>query len=287
MVYLKIMTSFISRIPLSGGRWLGWAAAAVLSASSAGGQIILDLHDPPGTHGAVKTDGVAWFQDSHSSHANAANKRFLCLQSKTTDDVAYGFNVLDPNDAGLNPPEMKDYIKQTASLTLDQVPEAYGFRVFLFDGNQQQSGGSFDHVDIVELEVYLANTADIVDLDVLRGTTIQAGITSNLVYSLDKPMQDYTVRVEGITGGGDADMHFFIPDDLFQAARVDAGDESANFVYLFARHENDNDGFEHYLADLAYAYVNPVPEPSRAVMILGGLLGASLVRRRGRARPVA
>jgi hypothetical protein len=104
--------------------------------------------------------------------------------------------------------------------------------------------------------------------------------TANMIYDLDKPNNDFTLRVDGSVGTGGADMYFFVPNALF-------GSNEAINVYLFYQYTNFNDGREAWSLDKNSTYVNPsggeVPEPTTlALWTLGGSL--ALLRRSRRKR---
>lgn len=140
------------------------------------------------------------------------------------------------------------------------------------DANQNQSEGA-DHIDITMLQLFTSTSASL--------TSIADLTTANMIYDLDKPNNDFTLRVDGSVGTGGADMYFFVPNGLF-------GSNEAINVYLFYQYTNFNDGTEAWTLDKNSTYVNPsgggeVPEPTTlALWTLGGSL--ALLRRSRRKR---
>lgn len=254
-------------------RFAGFTACAIgslMAATPARAVTILDLHDAPGTHGVLRTDGVAWFQDQHDKHEPPHNKEFLTLQSNSSEiqgynsdaDPAFYFEVVE---------------NKTRRLTLSEVPLVAGFRVFYLDANQSQTQGIPDHIDLEELEIGTTNEAN----SHIGGSIADLRTLWTSAYSLDKLNADFTVRIEGEQGNAVSDMHVFIPDSLFTRF----GDEATTFVYLFSRFTNNNAGSEHWNVDTAFAYQPPpssgtIPEPATASLGLLSFGGMMLLRRR-------
>lgn len=247
----------------------------LVTVTPVGAVTLIDLHDPPGTHGVFKTDGVAWFRDQHDKHQPQHTQTFLALGD---NDVAIeGYN----NDAALHGHFYDDVDENnTRPLRLSEVPLVSGYRVFYLDANQSQTQGVPDHIDLEELEIGTTNEAS----NNFNGTIAGLRALWHSAYSLDKPGDDFTVRVEGEQGTARADMHLYVPDSFFTRF----GSEAETFVYLYSRFTNNNDGHEHWIVDKAYNYEGPpgtVPEPASMGMIGASLL--MLARRRCRCESLA
>lgn len=223
--------------------------------------------------GTIFTDGVALFQHiNKEKHKNP--DAFLTTQDdqkKPNDDgFVAAFNGASANSGN---PEAIFSGGKTHTIVLGDIPVTSdnAFRVFLFDANQNQSEGE-DHIDITMLQLFTSASASLTSLADLT--------TATKIYDLDKPNNDFTLRVDGSVGTGGADMYFFVPNALF-------GSNEAINVYLFYQYTNFNDGTEAWALDKNSTYVNPsggeVPEPTTlALWTLGGSL--ALLRRSRRKR---
>ena len=226
-----------------------------------GAATILDLHSPSGTHGQIVTAGGAYFEDIHEGHTQSN----VFLELTSNDPSIQGING-DFSAGNVPYPEI-DHSK-TRKIALSEVPLAFGFRVFLLDSNQTQSGPDYDHIDIEQLKVWtVPNSTTILTLSDLN--------SHPMAYDLDIGI-DYTLRAEGKQGSGKSDMHLFIPDSAFTRH----GDETQTSVYFYTQMTNNSDGFEHLSVDDTFTYSNPVPEPSSALLFGLALVGTFLRRQR-------
>jgi hypothetical protein len=226
--------------------------------------ILLDLHT--GGHGAAKTDGVAWFQDNHDKHDHTLNFLTFAKDEPNDDGTLAGHNGSAAGGASEYPK-----VFSRMDIKLSEVPLFFGYRIFLFDGNQQQKAGVYDHLDMTSLMLYTAGAA--------QDTLANIQTNGMLAYDMDGGVNDYTVRIEGRVGNAGADMHLFVPDSLFHVY----GTPEDTFVYLFSAFEGNDDGREHWnLGTGEFDYREPVPLPATWQLLAGGLVLLRIRRDRNR-----
>lgn len=171
---------------------------------------------------------------------------FLTIHKKNTEE---GFNTdATPLPLDATRPHW------TNMVDFDSVDTSTGFVQLLLDWNEANDKDD-PLLNLVDLEVYLSDTANIDDLNVLRSQTH--------IFTLG---EDVFLRDQN-AGQGRADLLVELSRDLFTG-------HSGQYFYLYSKFTSSDASFEEW------SYKNVVPTPAAVLPVLGGLFGAAFRRQK-------